>query len=68
MMDQSIRVGLFVMIFSRIDKRIKVFHKLNEGLGLTRNKGIKEAHGDYICFIDSDDYIEENILKQYMLI
>lgn len=44
------------------DDRIKVVHKLNEGLGLTRNRGVREARGDYICFIDSDDYID----KQYI--
>ncbi len=35
---------------------------MNEGLGLTRNRGVREARGDYICFIDSDDYID----KQYI--
>lgn len=39
------------------DSRIKVFHKENEGLGLTRNYGIKRATGEYITFVDSDDYL-----------
>ena len=43
--------------FAKKDKRIRVIHKENEGLGLTRNVGIKAATGNYICFIDSDDYI-----------
>lgn len=39
------------------DSRIHVFHKENEGLGLTRNYGIKQATGEYITFVDSDDYL-----------
>lgn len=42
--------------------KIRVFHKNNEGLGLTRNFGIENAMGDYIIFVDSDDYFEENAL------
>lgn len=39
------------------DSRIRVFHKENEGLGLTRNFGIEKATGEYITFVDSDDYL-----------
>ena len=38
------------------DKRIKVIHKENGGLSDARNFGIKEATGDYLLFLDSDDY------------
>lgn len=41
------------------DPRIKVIHKTNGGLSSARNEGIKESHGKYICFVDSDDYIHE---------
>ncbi|MBR3738144.1 MAG: glycosyltransferase family 2 protein [Eubacterium sp.] len=41
------------------DERIRVFHKeKNEGLGFARNTGIENACGDYIMFIDSDDYFD----------
>jgi len=40
------------------DQRIKVIHKINEGLGYARNTGIENATGKYICFFDSDDYVE----------
>lgn len=44
------------------DKRIKVFDNENKGVSATRNMGIKQALGKYICFVDSDDYVE----KQYI--
>ena len=42
------------------DKRIKYIKNTNQGIGTTRNQGIKEATGKYLMFIDSDDYIENN--------
>ncbi len=44
--------------FSCKDNRIKVIHQKNSGLSAARNTGIKNATGDYILFIDSDDYID----------
>lgn len=49
--------------YARIDKRIKVVHKLNEGLSSARNVGLEEAKGNYIQFIDSDDYIETDTIE-----
>ena len=43
---------------------IQVYHKKNSGLSDTRNYGIKKASGDYLMFVDSDDYIEKNILEK----
>lgn len=43
---------------------IRVIHKQNEGLGPTRNVGIKEAKGDFIYHCDSDDWIKENLLEK----
>lgn len=47
----------------KIDKRIKVFHKKNEGVSSARNVGIKNATGEYLIFIDSDDYLEKNMIE-----
>lgn len=43
--------------FSKIDNRIKVIHKDNEGVSATKNLGIKICTGNYIAFVDSDDII-----------
>lgn len=45
------------------NKCVNVIHKKNGGLSDARNKGIEKASGDYILFVDSDDFIEENSLK-----
>ncbi len=45
------------------DTRIKVFSKENEGQGKARNLGLDNAVGDYICFVDSDDYIHPQMLE-----
>lgn len=42
---------------------IHVIHQPNAGLSEARNTGIKDAHGEYIMFVDSDDYLEPNVLK-----
>lgn len=46
------------------DNRIKVVHKENAGLGFARNTGIENATGEYICFFDSDDYIDLNTIEK----
>jgi len=45
------------------DKRIKVFHKKNEGANLARKYGVEKAEGEYISFVDSDDTIFPNALE-----
>lgn len=49
--------------YAEIDKRVKVFHKENEGVSSARNSGIERANGKFLTFIDSDDWIEEEYLE-----
>lgn len=49
--------------FSNTDTRIMVIHKLNGGLSDARNAGIDAAKGDYLTFIDSDDYVDEKYIE-----
>lgn len=61
--------GLICEQYSKKDTRIKTIHKKNGGLSDARNVGISYASGDYISFIDSDDFIDINtftILNQYI--
>lgn len=46
------------------DKRIKVYSKENGGLSDARNYGLERAKGEYICFIDSDDYINPKMIEK----
>lgn len=46
------------------DSRIRVIHKQNQGLGMARNSGIEVASGDYICFFDSDDFVDSIAIEQ----
>lgn len=45
------------------DKKIKIINQENKGLSNARNTGVSNAKGDYILFIDSDDFIEKELLE-----
>ncbi|SFO24716.1 Glycosyltransferase involved in cell wall bisynthesis [Pseudobutyrivibrio sp. UC1225] len=49
------------------DSRIKVIHQSNGGLSAARNAGLNQAKGEYICFVDSDDFLKENYLEAFMI-
>ena len=48
------------------DKRVKVIHKKNGGAGYARNSGLEAATGEYVAFVDSDDYLEPEMYRQLM--
>lgn len=48
------------------DERVRGIHQENGGLSAARNTGIAAAMGEYFCFVDSDDYWEENVLGGLM--
>lgn len=50
--------------YARKDNRIKVIHKRNEGLGYARNSGLDIATGEYVGFVDSDDYVKSNMYEE----
>lgn len=50
--------------YAKRDNRVKVIHKANAGLGMARNTGIDNATGEYICFFDSDDYVDADTVKE----
>lgn len=49
--------------YQKQDDRIRVIHKENGGLVSARNIGVNSATGEYICYVDGDDWIEKNLLK-----
>ena len=50
--------------YARQDDRIKVLHKKNGGLSDARNEGAKLATGKYLLFVDSDDFIELDLIQK----
>ena len=58
--DNSIEIASRVV---KNDERFKIYHKENGGLSDARNFGIEKANGEYLTFIDSDDYIAPSMLN-----
>lgn len=50
--------------YAKKDNRIRVIHKNNEGLSAARNSGSKEAKGEWITFVDADDWIEADMCEK----
>lgn len=50
--------------FAQSDSRVRVIHKANEGPSITRNRGIEEAAGEFIVFVDSDDLVCQEMLEK----
>lgn len=50
--------------YAELDSRVKVIHKVNEGQGIARNIGIEIAKGEYIGFVDSDDWVDSEFYEK----
>lgn len=59
------RSGAICDSWAEKDKRVLVIHQKNGGVGKARNAGLDTARGEYVAFVDSDDYIDQNM---YMLL
>ncbi|GIJ96907.1 hypothetical protein CAPN001_14760 [Capnocytophaga stomatis] len=46
------------------EKKIYIFHQENKGVSFSRNFGIKQSKGDYICFVDGDDYVSPHYCEK----
>lgn len=53
--------------YAKNDARIKVYHRVNEGLVSARNQGVKQANGDLITFVDADDWIENDMYANMLM-
>lgn len=49
--------------YSAIDNRIRFFNQPNAGVSVARNKGLQEAKGEYVCFVDADDVVASDFLQ-----
>lgn len=52
--------------YSVANKNIKVIHKQNAGVAEARNTGIETANGEFLCFVDSDDYVSKNYISDML--
>lgn len=55
--------GRICDVWSKSDARINVIHQANRGLSAARNNGLSIARGEYIEFVDSDDYVEKELIE-----
>jgi len=58
--------GMICDEYAAKDARFRVFHKRNGGVSSARNTGLDNARGEWISFIDSDDWVETNYLKIFL--
>ena len=58
------RCGAMCDRLAQTDARIRVIHQENQGLGAARNTGIQAASGDWLLLVDSDDWIEPQLLEK----
>ncbi len=62
--DSSDKTSVVLENFAKKDKRIRVIHQKKLGVSIARNNGVKAATGEYIGFVDSDDFIEPDFYEK----
>ena len=62
-MDSS---GTIADEYAERDKRFRVIHQENQGLVNARKQGVRKAQGEYVLFVDSDDWLSENAIEELM--
>ncbi len=53
--------------YAKLDSRFKAIHQKNQGVSAARNLGLAMANGEWICFVDGDDYLDINTFENIML-
>ena len=53
--------------YAKMDSRFKAVHQKNQGVSVARNLGLEMANGEWICFVDGDDYLDTNTFENIML-
>ena len=56
--------GVLCDAYAAKDSRVRVIHKENGGVSTARNVGLDAAGGDYISFVDSDDYVDPDMYEK----
>ena len=56
--------GAIIDEYAFSDSRIKVIHKKNEGVSIARKRGLEQANGKYILYLDGDDYLEPDAIER----
>lgn len=62
--DKSMDIVIHAIKKYSLERQVRVVNQCNQGLSAARNTGIRLATGDYIGFIDSDDYVSENYIRE----
>lgn len=60
--------GRIADCYAKRDDRIRVFHQPNRGISAARNRGLDEMRGDYVMFVDGDDYVCKNFSEEALIL